>query len=523
MLMTLLGAAAIVRAAGEPSIFDDTTPPAHRNSTTVEKPAHRVASNPPAENTPAAEAPTDSRVANPPAVAKLPAPDAKSLAGAERLIQELLGKDANGSPEIRKKAAAKLFAQARESANVAEQFAMLQRARQISASAGDAVTAFAAVREMADRFVVDERALRAETLRLLARSARDFFDVETTINEALVAMDQAVRADDYPGAMTIAGEVKPLADRQATSDAAQGLTSQIKRVRELALEYPPVKQGIAKLRESPSDAAANAVVGRFYCLRKHAWRSGLALLARGSEPKLRALAAAELAAGSTTAGALKVGDGWWDYALTQPEVIRSVVQAHAGDWYLAAQPGLTGIRKLQIRERLAVASRARAQISAQGGGRWVILLRSDDPSVWTHPAGNAGDRNGFGADIEDVAPADLAYLRIRRMDTGDFVIIPMKKEDLRKMTPTWCGSAWVGYGGTHLGVKHPTMQNVEAGLVDIDAHAHGWGFGHIMYAPEASAMGYARACATIEKTVFEIAVTSDDLNASEKRVLVVAP
>jgi hypothetical protein len=415
------------------------------------------------------------------------------------------------------------LAQARESVNVTEQFAMLQRASQVSAAAGDAVTAFAAVRETADRFVVDERALRGEMLRLLARSARDFFDVETTINEALLAMDQAVRADDYPGAMMIAGEVKPLADRQTKSDAALGLTNEIKRVRELALEYPPVKQGIAKLRESRSDAAANAVVGRFYCLRKHDWRTGLALLARGSEPKLSALAAAELAAGKTAAGALKVGDGWWDYSLTQPAVIRSVVQAHAGDWYLAAQAGLTGIRKLQIRERLAIASRARAEISAQVARRWVILLRSDDPSVWTHPAGDATERNGFGADVDDTAPADTAYLRIRRMDTGDFVIIPMKKENLRKMTPTWCGAAWVGYGGTHLGVKHPTMQNVEAGLVDIDAHAHGWGFGHIMFAPEASAMGYAWACATIKKTVFEIAVTSDELNASEKRVLVVAP
>jgi hypothetical protein len=106
------------------------------------------------------------------------------------------------------------------------------------------------------------------------------------------------------------------------------------------------------------------------------------------------------------------------------------------------------------------------------------------------------------------------------MDTGEFVIIPLKKEELHKQTPTWCGTAWVGYGGTHLGIKNPDSRKLENGLVDIDANYQGWGFGHVIYAPEAAARGYAWATATIAKTVFEIAVTSNELNPLERQALV---
>jgi hypothetical protein len=505
-----------LRAADGPSIFDETQPPAQRDST-QNKATDQRASKPSAGDGPTS--------------VKSPVPDAASLAAADRMIEEVLGKDLQGSsPKARRQAAAKLLTQASDSTNVAEQFALLRRARQMAATVGDAATTFAAVRETAARFVVDERALRAEALKALAKSAQGVFDEETTIREALRAMDEAVRADDYPGAMVVAGEVKPLADGLGTSEMALCLTDAIRWVRELAQEYPSVKQAQRKLQTAPADPGANGVVGRFRCLRKHDWRGGLALLARGSDPKLRALAAAEMAAAATRVGdgdpdaaaAFGVAEGWWNYSLSQAAVIRLAVQAHAGDWYSFAGSGVTGMRKLQVRERVAAAARARARVPGQGCSRWIVLLRSDDPSVWTHPAGTPADRNGFGADADTSVPDDIAFLRLRRMDTGEFVVIPMKKQDLRKNIPIWCGSAWEGYGGTHLGIKNPKTQRVEAGLVDMDAHYQGWGFGHVMYASGDAAHGYAWAGVTIRKTIFEIAVTSDALTPSERQVLVVA-
>src|SRR5258706_393538 len=307
--------------ADGPSIFDDARRPAQRDSTTSKSANPKVSK--PAATTQAA-------------LAKASIPDAASLSAAERLIQDLLGNDLkSASPEIRRQAAAKLLAQADGSASLAEQFAMLRRARQVAAAAGDAVTAFAAARQTVARFVLDERALRAETIAALSKS-----------------------------------------------------------VREMADEYPSVKQAQAKLRAAPDDAAANALAGRFFCLRKHDWPTGLPFLARGNDAKLRALAAAETAAAEPDATeALKVGDAWWDYSLSPPGgIMKLVVQAHAGDWYRAALPGVTGIRKLQVQERLATASRARTQVAGQARGRWIGLMRHDHPSARTHPAGTTHDR-----------------------------------------------------------------------------------------------------------------------------------
>jgi hypothetical protein len=181
---------------------------------------------------------------------------------------------------------------------------------------------------------------------------------------------------------------------------------------------------------------------------------------------------------------------------------------------------VAGIRKIQVDERLAAASRVRAQIAIRAPARWTVLLRSDDPSLWNNPAGTMADRSGFSANLDTSVSADITYLRLRRMDTGDAVFIAMKKDDLLKQMPNWCGSAWVGYGGTHLGVKNPNLKKLEKGLVDIDANYLGWGFGHIMYVPEGIGHGYAWAGVTLSKTVFEIAVTSDELNPLERRALV---
>jgi hypothetical protein len=106
------------------------------------------------------------------------------------------------------------------------------------------------------------------------------------------------------------------------------------------------------------------------------------------------------------------------------------------------------------------------------------------------------------------------------MDSGQYVIIRMKKADLHKNIPIWCGLAWDGYGGTHLGIKNLKTQKVERGLVDIDGNYQGWGFGHYMYPQRgADAHSWAWAGETLGRTIFEIAVTADEPGSSERQAL----
>src|SRR5437879_2874507 len=81
------GMATSAFGADGPSIFDDTRPPAQRDST-----ANKSAN-------PKVSKPTTTAQATP---AKASIPDAGSLSAAERLIQDLLGNDLkSASPEVR--------------------------------------------------------------------------------------------------------------------------------------------------------------------------------------------------------------------------------------------------------------------------------------------------------------------------------------------------------------------------------------------------------------------------------------
>jgi clan AA aspartic protease (TIGR02281 family) len=161
--------------------------------------------------------------------------------------------------------------------------------------------------------------------------------------------------------------------------------------------------------------------------------------------------------------------------------------------------------------------------NANASARWTVLFRGDDPSIWNHARGKSSDRNGYAVDVNAAAPEETRFLRIRRTDSGEAVITNLHKDALLTSTETWIGSAWVGYGGTHLGIKNPAWKKLEKGLVDIDANYQGWGFGHVMYAPPGATVGYAWAGATIPKMIFEIAVTSDELSTSERQLLIGAP
>src|SRR5438128_231060 len=80
---------------------------------------------------------------------------------------------------------------------------------------------------------------------------------------------------------------------------------------------------------------------------------------------------------------------------------------------------------------------------------WTILFRFDDPSAW--------DKDAKGAKGEQIAiplkfaPDKISYLRLRRMDTGDALILPITPDQLRNEKPApdgvdfcWNGSAKEG-------------------------------------------------------------------------------
>jgi hypothetical protein len=158
--------------------------------------------------------------------------------------------------------------------------------------------------------------------------------------------------------------------------------------------------------------------------------------------------------------------------------------------------------------------------------RWTVLFRADDPSLW-----NTDSRRGeqFAVPLSK-APATIRYLRLRRLDTDEALILPLTADRLGTAPQpvpdqgyAWNGSAKEDWGGLHLGIAQAPRYPFAApqGIIVVayenwDAF-RGSGFGHKCFVNDAQY--YCWRGEEIPRTVFEIAVTNDPLTDTERRCL----
>jgi hypothetical protein len=164
--------------------------------------------------------------------------------------------------------------------------------------------------------------------------------------------------------------------------------------------------------------------------------------------------------------------------------------------------------------------------------RWTILFRADDPSVW--------DKDAKGAKGEQIAiplkfaPDTFRYLRLRRMDTGEALILPLTPDQLQNGKPVgreaafwWNGTAKEDWKGRHLGIVQAPRHKFPAPKGMIGVMTEGWdsfsgsGFGHKCFVNDGQY--YCWRGKEIRRTVFEIAVSDGPLSPKEKLSLVSRP
>ena len=172
------------------------------------------------------------------------------------------------------------------------------------------------------------------------------------------------------------------------------------------------------------------------------------------------------------------------------------------------------------------------QDAAPPPASWTILFRSDDPSVWnTDAKGAKGEQIAIPLKF---APETFRYLRLRRMDTGDALILPLTPDDLQNGKPAapetgswWNGTAKEEWKGRHLGIVQAPRQKFPAPKGMIAVMNDGWdgfagsGFGHKCFVNDGQY--YCWQGKEIPRTVFEIAVSDGPLSPEEKRCLVSKP
>jgi hypothetical protein len=109
----------------------------------------------------------------------------------------------------------------------------------------------------------------------------------------------------------------------------------------------------AALARDANDAEAAWIWGRFLCLYRNEWLTGLPFWAKGGDREGVASAGQDLAAAFDTEGRIKTGDAWWDLAENEPALRpRQLLRERAAYWYGLALPQATGFTKIRIEKRI---------------------------------------------------------------------------------------------------------------------------------------------------------------------------
>jgi hypothetical protein len=151
---------------------------------------------------------------------------------------------------------------------------------------------------------------------------------------------------------------------------------------------------------------------------------------------------------------------------------------------------------------------------------WLVIFRSADPADWNTLI-NETER--FAIPLVR-APRDMRYVRMRRMDTKESVILAVSFAELAKDNTSgqhcWWGGKVVNEGGVHLGIDNSEWKLTfrDGGRIMVgNRSTAGWGFGHKVHANDTQYWSWAGK--EIPMVVFEVSVLSRDLSEEEKALL----
>jgi len=358
------------------SIFDDDQTPATRPQPATQQPALPTA--PPATPNATPAVPPPATPAN--EVVRHSVPDRASRAKCRKLFEEVYANELKDrSPAARLKLAQTLLDEAGKTAEGSpDRFVLLNGAIQAAEEGESLRMCFTAAKRLAEEYGVDELAAKADAAKKTSAVASPAGLASISNVEALMALaDQLLAGDDIAAVTPIESALQRAVASIADADLKTEVKSQIRDVTARREAREKLAPAIEKLRQSPTDPAANLAVGSYVCFQTGNWDQGLPLLAKSSDAKLRGLAAAELAVMAAGKPITQAADGWFDAAPTLAAPYRPGALQHAAALYRSAEPSATGLEKLAIDKRLAQIP----PVSRPGRPRHVDLLSLFDPAT----------------------------------------------------------------------------------------------------------------------------------------------
>jgi curved DNA-binding protein CbpA len=152
---------------------------------------------------------------------------------------------------------------------------------------------------------------------------------------------------------------QPTPTRQADEDRPQELAVQsdtgdpqvVHSPAQFASDFTPTLDSTSTPRNTDHQntsaaATSNLAMGRELCFVQGKWEEGLPKLAAGSDPHLKALAEADLAAPTEPVAQAQIAERWWKLAeAAESRVTKTQLQLRAAYWYAKALPELRQVMK----------------------------------------------------------------------------------------------------------------------------------------------------------------------------------
>jgi hypothetical protein len=261
-------------------------------------------------------------------------------------------------PEEKLSLAEKLLSHAATDPVVAEKFVLLQEARDLGEAAGEPLLILQSIDAAGRDFKVDVVETVLERIDALTKMSSVPQTRIALVGALTHYADRAVAEEKFDAANKLLAAAVTIARKLKGRELLVKTT--IGRQTDVAYQIDQlqkVKAAEATLAHG-DDPAADLILGKYYCLNRGDWQTGLPYLAKSSDADLKKIAADELALAEAPEPKdanlqLQLADRWQALADAATSREKSKCGARAAFWYRAALPRLEGVAAVRVKKRLA--------------------------------------------------------------------------------------------------------------------------------------------------------------------------
>jgi hypothetical protein len=258
-------------------------------------------------------------------------------------------------------------------------YVLLTLVRDRAERAGDVEELFEAIGLLAESHRVNGVQMKLDCLLKVAKGSTSDARRARVAEGLFRLIDEALGEEQFDLATRIANFAHAAAMKVKDTDLAKEIVGRRKQIKENQEAFAEAAKAMQLLEQKPLDPEANAMLGRYRCLRQGNWGVGLPMLALGNDPKLGPLAIRELEGPSAALEQIELADQWWDLAEKEQGIARTSLLKQADAWYRKAVQGLGGPVKDRVEKRLKATG---AELGIKGEfdpGKWADVLSLPDP------------------------------------------------------------------------------------------------------------------------------------------------